>query len=99
MSKHTKGGWSRNIKPASKYPVIFAGRNTQVAVVSTAGLSAEEIEANCNLIAAADKLLEALKELLEKSYCLPAHSEHMSGARNRAEAAIEKAEGKEPIPF
>lgn len=42
-------------------PTIFAGRNTHVArVVVDGGLTPEEIEANCNLIAAAPRLLEAL---------------------------------------
>lgn len=54
---HTPGGWSRNIKPASKYPIIFAGRNTHVAQVCTSGLTESEVEANCALIAAAPALL------------------------------------------
>jgi hypothetical protein len=57
----TQGRWSRNIAPASKYPVIFAGRNTHVAMVINKGLPAEEVEANCNLIAAAPDMLEALE--------------------------------------
>jgi len=60
---HTKGPWYRNIKPAAKYPTIFAGRNTHVAQVTTVGLSPEEIEANCNLIMAAPELLDALVSL------------------------------------
>lgn len=62
-TKHTPGPWHRNIPPASKYPVIFAGRNTHVTAVKTDGLSAAEIEANCNLIAAAPELLEALDRI------------------------------------
>ena len=58
---HTTGPWHRNIKPASKYPTIFAGRNTHVAQVVTQGLEPEEIEANCNLITAAPDMLEALE--------------------------------------
>lgn len=58
---YTQGGWHRNVPPATKFPTIFAGRNTHVArVVVDGGLTPEEIEANCNLIAAAPKLLEAL---------------------------------------
>lgn len=51
--KHTRGPWSRNIKPASRYPTIFAGRNTHVAVAKTSGLTEEEIEANVSLISTA----------------------------------------------
>ena len=61
MTKHTEGPWSRNIPPATKYPTIFAGRNTHVARVVTRGLPPKEVEANCDLIAAAPDLLAALK--------------------------------------
>jgi len=61
----TPGPWHRNIKPASKYSVIFAGRNTHVATVCTSGLDEAEIESNCNLIAAAPRLLAALRGLLD----------------------------------
>lgn len=65
MSKHTKGPWHRNVSPATKYPTIFAGRNTHVArVVTDGGLTPEEVEANCDLIAAAPELLEALESML-----------------------------------
>lgn len=62
---HTPGPWSRNIPPAAKYPVIFAGRNTHVAMVITNCVSADEAEANCNLIAAAPALLSALQETID----------------------------------
>jgi hypothetical protein len=67
MSKHTQGPWHRNIKPASKYPVIFAGRNTHVAMLAIRGTTMQEaeIEANCDLIRAAPELLAALKRTLE----------------------------------
>lgn len=65
QAQHTATPWSRNISPASKYPVIFAGRNTHVAQVVTRGLSDEEIEGNCDFIVRAvnshTKLVEALK--------------------------------------
>lgn len=48
--KKTSGRLGRNIRPASKYPMIFAGRNTHVAKVIATGLSESEIEANCDLI-------------------------------------------------
>jgi hypothetical protein len=63
MSAHTSGPWHRNIPPATKYNTIFAGRNTHVARLSVDGLSAAEVEANCNLIAAAPDMLTALQRL------------------------------------
>jgi hypothetical protein len=62
MRGHTPGGFGRNIPPASKYPTIFAGRNTHVCVVASQGLPASEIEANANLFASADKLLAEVIE-------------------------------------
>lgn len=60
-AKHTPGPWHRNIKPARKYSVIFAGQNTHVAQVVSCGLAEAEIEANADLIAAAPELLEVLR--------------------------------------
>ena len=60
--KFTPGPWHRNIKPKSKYPAIFAGRNTHITALKTQGLTDDEIEANCNLIVAAPELYKALKE-------------------------------------
>lgn len=62
--KHTPGPWSRNIKPARKYTVIFSGRSTHVARVVPDGLSDEEVEANCDLIAVAPEMLAALRAIL-----------------------------------
>jgi hypothetical protein len=59
-TNHTPGPWGRNIKPASHYPIIYAGRNTHVAQVISRGLTDAECEANCDLIAAAPDLLAAL---------------------------------------
>jgi hypothetical protein len=67
MSAHTPGPWHRNIQPASKYSTIFSGRNTHVARVVTNHLPDSEIEANCDLIAAAPELLQACKRLLASS--------------------------------
>ena len=58
--KHTTGGWARNIKPATKYNCIYAGRNTPVAYLAT-DLPHDEVEANCSLIAAAPDMLAALQ--------------------------------------
>lgn len=56
-TQHTPGPWSRNISPAAKYPTIYAGRNTHIARVMSAGLTEEETEANCNLVKSAPCLL------------------------------------------
>lgn len=69
-NKHTPGPWHRSIKPARKYPTVWAGRNKHVAAVvpgapygsgNGADMSDEELEANIDLIAAAPDLLEALR--------------------------------------
>lgn len=66
MGKHTPGPWDRNIRANGKYPVIFAGRNTHVAVARGHGeLSGDEIEANIDLIAAAPELFEHCKKLAQ----------------------------------
>jgi hypothetical protein len=71
LASHTPGPWHRNIKPARKYPTIWAGRNTHVAAIvpghpwgsgNNKGMSDEELEANINLIAAAPDMYEALKK-------------------------------------
>lgn len=64
MPSHTKGPWHRNIKPATKYGTIFAGRNTHVCYLNIKGLSDATIEANCDLIVAAPDLLAACKAAL-----------------------------------
>jgi hypothetical protein len=61
--RHTPGPWHRNIPPAKKYNTVFAGRNTHVCHLTVTGLTDEEVEANCDLIAAAPELLKALKSV------------------------------------
>ena len=90
MSAHTEGPWHRNIKPARKYAVVFAGRNTHIAVVCSGGLTDAEVEANCDLIASAPELLAALKELREW-YKGEYQSNQWIDAR--VDAAIAKAAG------
>ena len=63
---HTPGPWNRNIYPATKYPTIFAGESTHVAVIKTEGITAEEAEGNADLIAAAPDLLEAAIALINR---------------------------------
>jgi hypothetical protein len=101
MGKHTPGPWHRNIKPASKYPVIWAGRNTHVAVLADGArhggsLPEEEQEANINLIAAAPELLEALSLAADSLAVGDPEREHayVGEALRKARAAIAKAEGK-----
>lgn len=93
MSKtqYTRGPWHRNIKPARKYNVIFAGRNTHVASLSTSGLTPEEIEANCDLIKAAPQLYESLQLLLG---LVEVAGWKDQPALQRAQAALDYAEGK-----
>lgn len=94
---HTPGPWHRNIKPVTKYVTVWSGRNTHVAYVNPSGLSAEEVEANICLIAAAPTLLESLQELLE---FYAGHkdknriSEDERDMLDDAENAIAKAEGE-----
>lgn len=69
-TKHTPTPWSRNIQPASKYTVIFSGRNKHVAKVCIDGLSDEEIEANMSFIVRAvnshEMLLAALEDMIAR---------------------------------
>ncbi|HBD35945.1 hypothetical protein [Cupriavidus sp. UBA2534] len=60
IAKHTPGPWHRNIRPASKYPVVWAGRNKHVLAVKTIGLTDDEIEGNITLAAAAPDMFDAL---------------------------------------
>lgn len=80
---HTPGPWSRNIPPASQYPVIFSGRNTHVAQVITRGCPVDQVEANANLIAAAPELL-AMLELMNAEYDWPTASLVIAKARGVA---------------
>lgn len=92
-TKHTQGRWGRNIKPASKYPIIFAGRNTHVAQVITSGISTEEAEANADLIAAAPELLTAAIAVVERWDTplwkdAPATGNHINGLRSAVALAM-----------
>jgi hypothetical protein len=91
--KHTPGPWHRNIKPAKKYNTVYAGRNTHVAHLDVAGLTDEQIEANCDLIAAAPSLLAALKALQTWSWS-QRWADREADMWHAADAAIAKAEGK-----
>lgn len=107
---HTPGPWHRNIKPARHYSTIFAGRCTHVARLATDGLTDGEIEANCNLIAAAPELLAALRAVAgiggnlddERLTTRTGPNDAVQRglmyceARRLALAAIAKAEGRRP---
>lgn len=87
-SKHTPGPWSRNIPPASQYPVIFSGANVHVAQVISRCCPVDQVEANTNLIAAAPELLEALENAVK---LLWEHCEGLAPRIEPLEAAIAKA--------
>lgn len=91
--KHTPGPWHRNIKPASKYNTVFAGRNQHIAHLHVYGLSDDELEANCNLIAAAPELLKALK-LADVLYSKDLSRQDRNDCIDEIRKAIAKAEGK-----
>ena len=84
---HTKGPWHRNIAPATKYSTIYAGSNTHICHLVNGGLTELEVESNCNLIAAAPELLEAL------TYMVSDHKELSEGTLNFARNALQKARG------
>ena len=95
MSKHTPGPWYRNIPPATRYSVIFAGRATHVAAVRFGSklkqtLPDDEIEANCNLIAAAPDLLAALHDAQDRLR----GAGMLGGDDDPVNAAIAKADGR-----
>ena len=91
MTDHTPGPWHRNIKPATKYPILFAGRNTHVLRIETSGLDPETVEANLCLAMAAPDLLEALEYLASREDCVAPLYEH---ERMKLRAAVAKAKGQ-----
>jgi len=92
-ARHTPGPWYRNIRPATKYPVIFAGRNTHVAsVYHDKNLSAEEIEANHDLMTAAPAMLSVLEAIAALEPKSKADSIGLlKRARHLAKCAIKEA--------
>jgi hypothetical protein len=99
-TKHTQGGWSRNIAPARKYSTIYAGRNTHVAHLAKSGMTDEELEANANLIAAAPDLLEALQSIVKDvqrgriDWTTKKHPDFSDNVLENALTAIAKAKGE-----
>lgn len=80
IDRYTGGEWQRNIPPASKYPVIYAGRNTHVCVLSSRPEG--EMEGNADLIVAAPKVLRALRALVSRV-------EYYAGLESRGEPNCE----------
>lgn len=94
MRKHTSGPWHRNIPPATRYPVIFSGRNKHVlSATPSRGIPEDEAEANHDLITAAPDLLAALRLLLEQPQLQGERAFTARGPIEKARAAIAKAEG------
>ena len=96
-TQHTPGPWNRNIAPATKYCVIFAGRNEHIASIRHCK-EGDEAEANHNLITAAPDLLAALEDsefLLRKAAQVsgPIQDSFRRSAED-ARAAIAKARGE-----
>jgi hypothetical protein len=103
---HTLGPWKRNIKPATKFPIVYAGRNTHVAQVSSMGLDPETVEANLCLIMAAPDLyagnfaaLDVLRALAAERNpnLIEAVLANLRGPCSiipQLESALAKAEGK-----
>ena len=96
-TKHTPGPWHRNVAPATKYTVIFAGRNEHIAAIRHAKIG-DEAEANHDLIAAAPDLLAALENAANVLAALATGQlekiERDSPALMKCRAAIAKAKGQ-----
>jgi len=97
-TQHTPGPWNRNIAPATKYCVIFAGRNEHIASIRHCK-EGDEAEANHNLITAAPDLLAALEACLTDDGAAAERSHTMACRRLAAineicRAAIAKARGE-----
>jgi hypothetical protein len=73
----TPGEWHRNIKPATKYLTVWAGRNTHVARVVRDGLSEEAVEANISIIAQAPTLARQLIATLDDLAALKRENERL----------------------
>lgn len=99
-TKFTPKPWHRNIKPATKYNTIFAGRNTHIAYLATSGLTPEEVEANCDLIIKAPEMYQALHDLFEQ--CAMTHKywgencnrEQADDAIRRGQELLDQIEGR-----
>lgn len=96
MTKHTRGPWGRNIKPASKYNTIYAGdapNHVHICHLNTRGLSAEEIEANCDLITAAPLMYDLLAEINEVFYTTNSTAK-LRGVMSKTKLLLRHARGE-----
>lgn len=106
MPKFTPAPWGRNIKPVSKYPVIYAGkapRHVYVASIAReSGISEDEAEANADLIVAAPHLFAWLEKAVQmaKQQAAGGDDAPSSGAwawlADMGQMTLDKAEGKTP---
>lgn len=98
-TKHTPGPWNANWTRISGQAIGFHIADSKhgslrpicEAYDNTGAMSADEIEANARLIAAAPELLEALRGLLQAES--PDYVQSWGIAREQAIAAIAKAAG------
>lgn len=91
---HTPGPWHRNIKPATKYPTIFASLNTHIAAVKTEGMSPEEVEANIDLLTAAPDMFETLEIIAATLPHIGGNGSSVYGLLAIANQALSKARGE-----
>lgn len=94
-TKHTPGPWNSTRASAGGHNIITSEvAPLDVCVVSKAGKSAAEIDANCALIAAAPELLAAVRSahhMLTRDYIDPAKLVVIE----KCSAAFAKATGEE----
>lgn len=103
MSKHTPGPWrvesadSNGANVVAIAQVAWCGTNGRYGRDGSQTISAEEARANARLIAAAPKLLNALKEMLEYTASLNSNQgfdEYDHPAVKQAYAVIREAKGE-----
>lgn len=92
--RHTPGPWHRNIKPATKYNTVWAGRNTHVLRVVVDGLPPEQVEGNICLAAASPRLFDvcrAIEHALNAGHSAAEVLDENSPLRDELRAAIAAA--------
>lgn len=56
----TPGPWQRNIKPATRYPTVFSGRNNHVLYMAAEGKTEAQVEADIDFVIRARTALPIL---------------------------------------